>query len=337
MGNGGPGLSAHRRMPHPGRRGGGPEDLAGTGISPASRRLGLQPLPGPPGGPVNYRPVVPPRQRTADGRLGQGAQRPGRTAGRRFPHLSNNVLYRPADLLTAGDAEIETRLAQQAKALFSLGEKIILYDLTNTYLTGRAHENSLGQRGHSKEKRRDRPLLTLALVLDDDGFPKASRVFPGNVSEPGTLMEMLHALRQEVEPPRTACCRSPPPWCWTPGSPPQPTWPPSGSRFALRGREPQPAPGNSPGRPGGHQRKQRRHHPGEATGLRTARSSSTARVRPGPARKPPYAPACSSGLKKGCRNWPPAWTKPRGCKNYEKILGRLGRLRERYPSSGPIL
>jgi len=25
-------------------------------------------------------------------------------------------------------------------------------------------------------------------------------------------------------------------------------------------------------------------------------------------------------------------TKPRGCQNYEKILGRLGRLRERYPT-----
>jgi hypothetical protein len=43
-------------------------------------------------------------------------------------------------------------------------------------------------------------LLTLALVLDGDGFPEASRVFPGNVSEPSTLMEMLEALRGEMAP-----------------------------------------------------------------------------------------------------------------------------------------
>jgi len=125
----------------------------------------------------------------------------GELLGVDFRFISNNILYRLGDWLVAHRAEIETRLAQEAKARFSLGEKIILYDLTNTYLTGRGHENRLGQRGHSKEKRRDCPLLTLALVLDEDGFPKASRVFPGNVSEPATLLEMLAALRQEAQPP----------------------------------------------------------------------------------------------------------------------------------------
>jgi transposase len=125
----------------------------------------------------------------------------GELLGADFQHLSNNALYRLADFLEAQRPEIETRLPHNAQALFALGEKIILYDLTNTYLTGHAHESSLGQRGHSKEKRMDRPLLTLALVLDGVGFPKASRVFTGNVSEPATLMEMLQSLRQEVAPP----------------------------------------------------------------------------------------------------------------------------------------
>ncbi len=39
------------------------------------------------------------------------------------------------------------------------------------------------------------PLLTLALVLDEDGFPKASRVLEGNVSEPGTLRGFLEAFK----------------------------------------------------------------------------------------------------------------------------------------------
>lgn len=111
-----------------------------------------------------------------------------------FQRLSNNSLYRLSDQLVAHRSEIEGRLAQREKAIFSLEEKIILYDLTNTYLTGQAGESSLARRGRCKHKRRDCPLLTLALVLDEDGFPKASRVFPGNVGEPGTLKEMLQAL-----------------------------------------------------------------------------------------------------------------------------------------------
>jgi len=40
-------------------------------------------------------------------------------------------------------------------------------------------------------------LVTLALVLDEDGFAKASRVFPGNVGEPGTLREILKELQAD--------------------------------------------------------------------------------------------------------------------------------------------
>ncbi len=119
-------------------------------------------------------------------------------AGADCKNLSNNALYRLSDLLVAHQAEIEVGLARAARELFSLGEKIILYDLTNTYMAGRVQASELCQRGHSKEKRSDRPLLTLALVLDGDGFPKASRVFPGNVSEPSTLLEMLQTLQSEL-------------------------------------------------------------------------------------------------------------------------------------------
>ncbi|MBW2149043.1 MAG: transposase [Deltaproteobacteria bacterium] len=40
-------------------------------------------------------------------------------------------------------------------------------------------------------------MVTLALVLDEDGFPKASMVFPGNVGESGTLREILKKLQAD--------------------------------------------------------------------------------------------------------------------------------------------
>ena len=54
--------------------------------------------------------------------------------------------------------------------------------------------NERAKFGHSKQKRFDCPLVTLGLVLDGSGFVRRSRVFDGNVSEAGTLEEMLAGL-----------------------------------------------------------------------------------------------------------------------------------------------
>ena len=43
------------------------------------------------------------------------------------------------------------------------------------------------QHGRSKQKRNDCPLVTLGLTLDAAGFPCRSEILPGNVSEPATL------------------------------------------------------------------------------------------------------------------------------------------------------
>jgi len=119
--------------------------------------------------------------------------------GTSFAHLGNNALYRLSDRLLSHRDEIEERLVENERNLYQLGEKIILYDLTNAYLEGSAHESSLSQRGRSKEKRSDCPLLTLALVVDADGFPKRSRVLAGNVSEPGTLKEFLETYDNQLK------------------------------------------------------------------------------------------------------------------------------------------
>jgi transposase len=114
--------------------------------------------------------------------------------GADFEHLSNNALYRVSDVLISKKDAIERELVQKERSLLGLGEKIILYDLTNTYFCGTGADSELAQRGRSKEQRKDSPLITLALVLDEDGFPKTSRILAGNVSEPGTLKEILQAL-----------------------------------------------------------------------------------------------------------------------------------------------
>jgi transposase len=106
-------------------------------------------------------------------------------------------LYTISDKLLKHQSALETFLSDQEQSLFDLNRSIVLYDLTNTYFEGQCKQNPKAQFGRSKEKRSDCPLVTLGLVLDGDGFPLSSQVFPGNASEPSTLALMLDELQEK--------------------------------------------------------------------------------------------------------------------------------------------
>ena len=112
-----------------------------------------------------------------------------------FTHLSDQTLHRVSDKLLENKDFIEKSLAQNTDELFSLDNKLILYDLTNTYFESPKRSSSIAKYGRSKEKRADCPLITLALVVDGKGFPKRSRILEGNVSEPQTLWDILEKLQ----------------------------------------------------------------------------------------------------------------------------------------------
>jgi transposase len=118
----------------------------------------------------------------------------GELLGHDFNTTPLSRLYRVSDRLLQQRSALEAHLYHQERDLFALQETITLYDLTNTYFEGAALGNPQAQRGHSKEKRSDCPLVTLGLVLDASGFPRRSEVFAGNVSEPKTLAQMLESL-----------------------------------------------------------------------------------------------------------------------------------------------
>jgi transposase len=111
----------------------------------------------------------------------------------------DNALHRTACLLFEHHEAIEQRLAQTARGLFDLKETVILYDLTNTYFEGSKRASRLAKPGKSKERRDDRPLVTLALTVDEEGFPKQSKILEGNIGEPGTLEGMLDQLGTDTQ------------------------------------------------------------------------------------------------------------------------------------------
>ena len=111
-----------------------------------------------------------------------------------FTGMSHMRLYRASDVLMTHRAAIEEQLFSSIQTLFSLEETVTLYDLTNTYVEGDAAANPKARHGRSKEKRTDCPLITLGLVLDGSGFVRRSKTFAGNVSEGATLEIMLSGL-----------------------------------------------------------------------------------------------------------------------------------------------
>ena len=118
----------------------------------------------------------------------------GELIGYDFEAMDLNRLYRASDALYKHREALQDHLFAQAQQIFGISETITLYDLANTYFEGIAAGVSKAKRGHSKESRSDCPLVTLAMALDGSGFPRRSRVFAGNASEPTTLKDMLTGL-----------------------------------------------------------------------------------------------------------------------------------------------
>ena len=117
-----------------------------------------------------------------------------------FETMSMMQLYRAADALVRHQQQIEEHLFNRVTELFGLPTTVTLYDLTNTYFEGVAAAQPLASHGHSKEKRSDCPLLTLALVLDGSGFVRRSEVMAGKISEG----EVLRGVLERLEVPKGA-------------------------------------------------------------------------------------------------------------------------------------
>jgi len=117
--------------------------------------------------------------------------------GTDFSHIGQNALYEISDLLLSHKEAIEKFLRNNTRDLLGLDDSIILYDLTNTHFEGDLPYVDKAKHGNSKQKRNDRPLITVGFVLDHRGFLKTSNVFEGNVGEPSTLMEMVQTLHSQ--------------------------------------------------------------------------------------------------------------------------------------------
>lgn len=111
-----------------------------------------------------------------------------------FNKISHNRLYWISDKLLVHKDALEKHFEEVERKSHGYQTTLALYDLTNTYMEGQAKSNPKAQHGVSKEKRKDCPLVTLGLVMNEYGFLNRTSILPGNASEPKTLQEMIKNL-----------------------------------------------------------------------------------------------------------------------------------------------
>ncbi len=113
--------------------------------------------------------------------------------------ITKDKLYAIAkDLYTIKD-QLEKHLSTTTNELFELQDKIILYDLTNTYFEGSMRKSKLAKYGRSKEKRNDAKLVVLAAVVNVEGFLKYSEIFEGNLTDSKSLVLLIDKLSKKTD------------------------------------------------------------------------------------------------------------------------------------------
>ncbi len=120
-------------------------------------------------------------------------------------HLYRAMAWLGEELAEQEDAEIslaprttkdliEEELFAHRRDLFTTLD-VVFMDTTSLYFEGEGGE-TLGRRGYSKDHRPDLKQMILAVVLDGDGRPICSEMWPGNTADVTTLVPVVERLRR---------------------------------------------------------------------------------------------------------------------------------------------
>jgi hypothetical protein len=90
---------------------------------------------------------------------------------------------------------IEEILFDRRRDLFS-GFEMVFFDTTSIYFEGEGGE-SIGQSGHPKDHRPDLKQMVVGVVLDGEGRPLCSEMWPGNMADVTTLVPVVDRLQKK--------------------------------------------------------------------------------------------------------------------------------------------
>ena len=89
---------------------------------------------------------------------------------------------------------IEEALFGRRRDLFNQQLQLVFFDTTSLYFEGAGGE-AIGQYGHSKDHRPDLRQMVVGVVLDEEGRPVCSELWPGNTTDVKTLVPIVERLQ----------------------------------------------------------------------------------------------------------------------------------------------
>ena len=114
--------------------------------------------------------------------------------------ITKDTLYKGSHDLYKVHREMENYLHKRVCTMFDIEDRILLFDLTNTYFEGKMEDSRICKRGHSKEKRDDCKIVVLAAVVNTDGLLVRTEIFEGNRQDVTTLEEVIGSLEENLTP-----------------------------------------------------------------------------------------------------------------------------------------
>ena len=105
--------------------------------------------------------------------------------------FTHKQLYHTSDLLYRFKEQIDSFLYQRTTDMFDIEDKLVIFDISNTYFETSKKNSKLGEFARSKEKRNDCPLVVFTGVINAEGFIRHSKIYEGNKPDAKTLDDML--------------------------------------------------------------------------------------------------------------------------------------------------
>jgi len=112
-----------------------------------------------------------------------------------FAAIALRHLYRTVGWLAEIRADLERALFLRDRDLFSAALDLVFIDTTSTFLY-RTEETALRRRGYSRDRMPDCPQVVLCLAVDQQGWPIAWDLLPGNTADTAAFVAMLTKLRE---------------------------------------------------------------------------------------------------------------------------------------------
>jgi len=106
---------------------------------------------------------------------------------------STDEVYAAMDWLVGRQDAIESKLVRTHLAGAANPDRLALFDLSSSWVTGR--HCPLAARGYSRDGKKGLPQIEYGLLTDPDGRPVAVRVFPGNTADPTAFTTIVEAVK----------------------------------------------------------------------------------------------------------------------------------------------